>query len=370
MNDAGISEPSGGWLAGDGEPGLVSIAIPAYNNAGLIGETLASILAQTYDRIEVVVADDGSTDETPEVLARWRERFRAERGWELRVVRQENRGVCAARNAAARACRGQYLNFFDHDDLMPAGKVAAQERLLRATGAELVHGPFVRFYAGRGGYYVGRPRFFDCPDGDLLRAWLDRSGLAHWTCLLSRRFADRVGPWNEGLAGGREDAEYHVRCLALRPRMAHCPEAVVFQRRSLRSLSFTMPARAHAGAVAALELLEAHLRREGSLASHRRELAHRWREFAVDCYRDGAGELGDRCAEKAFGWEPEYRPPRRLLRKLAFRVGGLRLALRVEGRLERLRWLRLGLLARLGRTRPLEPAEWVRELPLGRGAAG
>ena len=92
---------------------------------------------------------------------------------------------------------------------------------------------------------------------------------------------------------------------------------------------------------------------------------HRWRELAVDCYRDGARELGDYSAERAALHDPGYRPPRKWLRKLAFGIGGLGLALRTEARAEHLRRWRWELLRRLGLARPMEPATWMAQLPLG-----
>ncbi|MHC4915580.1 MAG: glycosyltransferase family 2 protein, partial [Planctomycetota bacterium] len=110
---------------------LVSIVIPTRNRTRYIRETLASILAQTYDKIEVVVADDGSTDHTPAVLAEWQARFLAERGWTLRILRQPQKGVSAARNLAAQHSRGEMIKFFDDDDLMADNLIAAQVQLMK-----------------------------------------------------------------------------------------------------------------------------------------------------------------------------------------------------------------------------------------------
>lgn len=96
--------------------------VPVYNGARYLAESLDSALAQDYPRLEVIVVDDGSTDETPAVLARYGERIRA--------LRQANQGAAAARNAALKASRGEYIAFLDADDLWAPHKLSIQVRHL------------------------------------------------------------------------------------------------------------------------------------------------------------------------------------------------------------------------------------------------
>lgn len=94
---------------GDRSAGMprFSVVIPTYNRAGLLGEALESVLAQSYRDYELIVCDDGSTDETPEVLARYPG---------VRVVRSDRRGPGGARNAALAVARGRYIACLDSDD--------------------------------------------------------------------------------------------------------------------------------------------------------------------------------------------------------------------------------------------------------------
>jgi glycosyltransferase involved in cell wall biosynthesis len=89
---------------------LVSVIIPCYRQGHLLPEALESVLAQTYPAVEAVVVNDGSPDDTDEVVHRYLPR--------VRYVRQQNRGLPAARNAGIRASSGQYLLFLDADDLL------------------------------------------------------------------------------------------------------------------------------------------------------------------------------------------------------------------------------------------------------------
>ncbi|WP_447983620.1 glycosyltransferase family 2 protein [Nitrospira sp. Nam74] len=90
---------------------VVSVVIPSYNHSSVVGEAIDSVLAQTYPHHEIIVVDDGSTDRTAEVLATYPG---------VRYVRQENRGLPAARNSGVHESRGEYLVFLDADDrLLP-----------------------------------------------------------------------------------------------------------------------------------------------------------------------------------------------------------------------------------------------------------
>jgi hypothetical protein len=91
------------------EPPTFSVTIAAYEAAATIAEALDSVLAQTYPAAEIIVCDDGSTDATAEVLARY--------GAAVTVIRQENRGAAAARNAAIAAARSEFVVNLDADDL-------------------------------------------------------------------------------------------------------------------------------------------------------------------------------------------------------------------------------------------------------------
>jgi glycosyltransferase involved in cell wall biosynthesis len=112
---------------------LVSVVVPCFNHGRFLAEALESLLAQTYEHIEIVVVDDGSTDDTPAVAARFALR--------VRYVRQENRGLAAARNAGLAASGGELLNFLDADDYHEPDAI---ERMVAAAtadpGADVFHG--------------------------------------------------------------------------------------------------------------------------------------------------------------------------------------------------------------------------------------
>jgi glycosyltransferase involved in cell wall biosynthesis len=105
---------------------LVSVIIPTYNRASTIGATLDSALSQTYRALEILVVDDGSTDDTQEVLAGFSQ--------DIINIRQENRGVAAARNAGINRSRGSIVMNLDSDDLWLPQTVETQVDVLEAAG--------------------------------------------------------------------------------------------------------------------------------------------------------------------------------------------------------------------------------------------
>lgn len=102
----------------------VSVILPVFNGEQFLAQSLNAILEQDYPSLEIIVADDGSTDSTPEVVQRYPT---------VRYVRQENAGPSAARNAGIAISTGDYVTFCDCDDLYHPGKVSAQVRHLEAN---------------------------------------------------------------------------------------------------------------------------------------------------------------------------------------------------------------------------------------------
>lgn len=113
---------SNDFLPGPGEPGLVSVVIPTYNRDGLIRAAIDSVLAQTYQSVEIIVVDDGSRDRTREVVEAY--------GHPVRYVYKENGGVAAARNTGFRHARGEFIALLDSDDEWMPWKLEAQIRIL------------------------------------------------------------------------------------------------------------------------------------------------------------------------------------------------------------------------------------------------
>jgi hypothetical protein len=133
----------------------ISVVIPTYNRAGLIGETLETVLGQSQPPAEVIVVDDGSTDATGEVLARFAGRIRA--------LRIPNSGELAARNTGIAQAKGRLIAFCDSDDLWRPDHLARMAELWRHEPR--ITAAYANFRIVRDGAWTDRDKFADAPPG-------------------------------------------------------------------------------------------------------------------------------------------------------------------------------------------------------------
>lgn len=120
---------------------LVSVVIPVFNGADVLSEAIDSVLTQTYPRIELIIIDDGSADDTPGVVARYGDRVIS--------VRQANQGLAAARNAGVKRSTGAYIAWLDHDDTWMPEKLTLQVAFMqRHPECSVVATEFSAFDAG------------------------------------------------------------------------------------------------------------------------------------------------------------------------------------------------------------------------------
>lgn len=109
---------------------LVSVVIPSYNRGLMLKEAVDSVLAQEYPDFELIVVDDGSADDTPRILDEY--------GDKITVVRQEKKGVSAARNTGIKASSGELTAFLDSDDLWLPKKLGEQTRFFETNPGALI----------------------------------------------------------------------------------------------------------------------------------------------------------------------------------------------------------------------------------------
>ena len=208
----------------------VSVVIPTYNRAHLIGETIQSVLCQTFRDFETIIVDDGSNDNTREVVSRF----------PVKYFHQENRGVSAARNAGIKLSSGQYIAFLDSDDLW------LRHALEKGVQA-LDRYPEAGFAYGQGYLTDERGHIFglikssflrdsSVVDGkELIREMLSTYTVPIGTAMYRKYCIDTVGGFNEAMKMA-EDRAFHAS-LAKRYQVAYIAEPLLVWRVHSHSVS-------------------------------------------------------------------------------------------------------------------------------------
>jgi glycosyltransferase involved in cell wall biosynthesis len=204
-------------------PPLVSVIIPCYNAERYIAETLESVFAQTYPTIEVVVVDDGSTDNTVEVL----------KSYKVQLIQQRNRGVSAARNNGIRHSRGKYVLFLDHDDRLLPKAVAVGVRVLEEH-PDCVMAVGEHRYIGSNGEPLGRSGKH-MGDRDPYLVLLEHNFVETPCSALHRRSTlFTAGMFDESLFGA-EDHELYLRLARSGSIIAHEEEVSEYRQHESNS---------------------------------------------------------------------------------------------------------------------------------------
>jgi glycosyltransferase involved in cell wall biosynthesis len=196
-----------------GIEGRISVVVPVYEMGHYLPEAVASIEAQGHGDVEIIVVDDGSTDDTPDVIASLGDRVLA--------VRQDNQGPSAARNAGLARATGELIAFCDADDLWPEGKLATQlARLDAEPDLDIVLGR-IQYVAIDGG---------ELPDIEYED--LDLKTLSHvhlGSGVYRRRAFERIGGFDEELRYS-EDVDWFLRARELEVNTAILPDVTLVYR--------------------------------------------------------------------------------------------------------------------------------------------
>jgi glycosyltransferase involved in cell wall biosynthesis len=198
---------------------LVSTVIPVHNRPDMLREAVASVRAQTYRPLEIIVVDDGSTDETPRVCSEL-----AQNCPEFRWLQIRNSGPGTAREAGREQARGEFLQYLDSDDLLRPRKFEVMVGLLRAQPeCGVAYGPTREYEDGHSDVswsLSGSATPLETLFPSLLagRIWQTVSPLFRWDVI------EAVGPWTD--LRQEEDWEYDARVAVLGVRLAWTSEVL------------------------------------------------------------------------------------------------------------------------------------------------
>ena len=215
---------------GPGEEDLASVVVTAYNQEAFLAETLDSVIAQTYRPIECVVIDDGSTDGTSKVAARYAGQNQP--GITFRPVYQHNQGAQAARNGGVAECHGAYIQYLDGDDLLNKEKLETQIAFLSSQagrGCDVTYGDANFLIPANGGYQVAEEIGIG-PSDNFLVSLLTRRFNPNFSYLCRRATVQANGPWDPEIAIN-QDYEYFLRMACRGLQFNYVPGKTGFYRK-------------------------------------------------------------------------------------------------------------------------------------------
>jgi glycosyltransferase involved in cell wall biosynthesis len=241
---------------------LVSVVIPAYNAATTIGETLLSVRSQTHRMLEILVIDDGSIDGTADIV-----RAHAALDSRIRLVRQKNGGVAAARNRGIEEAAAGLVAFVDADDLWAPRKIEKQIAALRKEG-QLVALVYT-WYAFIDAASRITARRYPTEAGDVLERLCRGNFVGHCSSILvTKTAAEDVGGFDPSLrarrAQGCEDYQFCLR-VAERYRFAVVPEQLTGYRLTSTNMSNDLLQMRRSWVLVADEMCRRHPRLEKSI---------------------------------------------------------------------------------------------------------
>jgi glycosyltransferase involved in cell wall biosynthesis len=193
------------------------VVIPAFNAARFLGDAIVSARRQQPEPAEIIVVDDGSTDETGAVVAGY--------GPDVRYIRQANRGPAAARNAGAALAVGEAIAFLDADDWWP-------DDALQLLSGPLMDQPGLEAV-------IGSTQVMEEVAGGAPPISAGRAGLITvlGSALFRRPGLERVGPFDETLSYGEEDVDWFLRAREVGLRIATIAPVTLYYRRHGHNLT-------------------------------------------------------------------------------------------------------------------------------------
>ena len=211
---------------------LVSILIPMYNSSDHIEETLKSCLDQMYENIEIIVVDDGSKDNSVQIVEQIIQKSDTDN---IKILTQKNKGACAARNLALENSLGDYIQFLDADDVLSANKISSQIQLDPKNNPEnLLFCRWVRFanditHTTQANHTIFKS--YKDSTGWLIDSWMGK-GAAQTACwLVHKDTIKKAGLWDENLKKN-QDGDFFARVILASKRIVFSEQSIVYYRAS------------------------------------------------------------------------------------------------------------------------------------------
>ena len=248
--------------------------MPAYNAGKYIADTVRSIISQSYTNWELIIVNDGSTDDTADLLNQLTDP-------RIKVFHQENKGQCAAANQAFQLSKGALIKFMDADDLLSSHFIEEQVHRLGFHKDAIASASWGRFYDDDLQTFKLSDDLIthDCKPIDwLVSSMYDRQSMmqcALW--LIPRELLDQSGLWNEELSL-INDFEFFIRVLLCAGEVLFTPDAILYYRSGVANSLSSLKSRA--GAVSAYKSID-----QGTSRLLSFEGSPRIKKIGADCFQ-------------------------------------------------------------------------------------
>ena len=246
---------------------LVSIIIPVYNSAKHVSEAIHSALNQTWKNIEIILVDDGSTDNSLSII----QSFAAE---DVKVFYQANKGASAARNRGLKEAHGEFIQYLDADDLISPNKIELQIQMLEQKKDHICTCSTVHFFENEDPLAIPvahnwvKQGSADPVDFLIKLYGGDKIGpefggmIAVHSWLSPKKVLEAAGAWNEELSMD-DDGEYFCRVILASKGISYADDAVCYYRKHItaKSLTASLNEKTYLSMLRAIDLKYKHLRK-------------------------------------------------------------------------------------------------------------
>jgi len=207
----------------DGKPALISVIMPCFNAAPFVEEAVLSVMRQSYERVELLVVDDGSTDGSREIL----ERLAAQDPERIRVYHQENKGPFPARNLALRHAAGRYIAFLDADDFWREDCLKRLYAALVERNADLAYCGWQNVGQGAPGTQPYIPAKYE--EADLVSRFLKGCPWPIHAALVRAEIVNAMKGFSERYFSAM-DYDFWLRILTVTKNITQVPSVLAFYR--------------------------------------------------------------------------------------------------------------------------------------------
>ena len=286
---------------------LVSVIIPTYNQEQTLLETLNSVFSQTYRPIELIVIDDGSSDNTKMIVNDFIRKHEEINNFKIYYFFQENRGASSARNKGLLESHGEFIQFLDSDDLLDEDKIHHQIIQAKHNINSIICGNWMYFQTINGDKVISHSNKIMDMSKDIITQWIEGIFFPPHSLLWPRKIVIENGPWDESLTR-EQDGDYFIRAVLNDYSFKMVSSAASYYRvysKPNSSISTTSSVSAVSSRIRVISKLRYALIRKGKFSIYQQKIAEYYKNIAIT-YAFIDNEIIEQCFEEYKNLSPKW----------------------------------------------------------------